>query len=90
MVETGEHPKKIVEAEGIRRIADVEEIERYVEAVFKRCEEDVREALKDPKVIHRLVGEVLKETRMLADPKLTFQLVSRRIEELKRASQKER
>lgn len=90
MVETGEHPKKIVEAEGIRRIADAEEIERYVDAVFKRCEEDVREALKDPKVIHRLVGEVLKETRMLADPKLTFQVVSRRIEELKRASQKER
>ncbi|MEM4652692.1 MAG: Asp-tRNA(Asn)/Glu-tRNA(Gln) amidotransferase subunit GatB, partial [Candidatus Nezhaarchaeales archaeon] len=83
MVETGEHPRKIVETEGIRRIAKVEEIEKYVDMVFERCREDVEEALKDPKVIHRLVGEVLKETKMLADPKITFQVVSKRIEKLK-------
>ncbi|MDH5816180.1 MAG: Asp-tRNA(Asn)/Glu-tRNA(Gln) amidotransferase subunit GatB [Candidatus Nezhaarchaeota archaeon] len=83
MVETGEHPRMIVETEGIRRIAKVEEIEKYVDMVFERCREDVEEALKDPKVIHRLVGEVLKETKMLADPKITFQVVSKRIEKLK-------
>ncbi|MEM4647146.1 MAG: Asp-tRNA(Asn)/Glu-tRNA(Gln) amidotransferase subunit GatB, partial [Candidatus Nezhaarchaeales archaeon] len=41
MVETGEHPRKIVETEGIRRIAKVEEIEKYVDMVFERCREDV-------------------------------------------------
>lgn len=88
MVDTGEHPRKIVEVEGMKRIASVEEIENYVDKVFKRCEGDVKEALRDPKVIHRLVGEVLKETNMLADPKITFQVVSKRIERLKQASQK--
>ena len=86
MVETGEHPKKIVEMEGIRRIASIEEIEKYVEKVFDRCKKDVEAALKDSKVIHRLVGEVLKETRMLADPKLTFQVVSKKIEKLREES----
>ncbi|RLF13057.1 MAG: Asp-tRNA(Asn)/Glu-tRNA(Gln) amidotransferase GatCAB subunit B [Thermoprotei archaeon] len=83
MVETGEHPKKIAEAEGIRRISSVEEIEKFVSKVFEEHKGDVEAAIKDDKVIHRLVGEVLKETRMLADPKITFQVVSKRIRELR-------
>ncbi|MCS7139191.1 MAG: Asp-tRNA(Asn)/Glu-tRNA(Gln) amidotransferase subunit GatB [Candidatus Nezhaarchaeota archaeon] len=87
MVESGEHPKKIVELEGIRRISSVEEIERYVDIILNRYRDDVEAAIRDSKAIHRLVGEVLKETKMLADPKLTFEVVSKRIENLRRERQ---
>jgi len=83
-VETGSYPEDILKAEGLKVITDKKRIENLVNQVFKEHPEDVEAAVKDDKVIHHLVGLVMKLTRGQADPALTYEYVKRRVNQLRK------
>lgn len=84
IVLSGRSPRQLVAEEGLERIADRTVLEEAVERVLEEEKEDVEAAIKDDKVIHHLVGHVLKLTRMRADPRMLYEMVRERIERLRR------
>jgi aspartyl-tRNA(Asn)/glutamyl-tRNA(Gln) amidotransferase subunit B len=83
LVVTGEAPSQVVAMRGLERVADRAVLEEAVERVVDEEREDVKAALKDERVIHHLVGHVLKLTKMKADPKLVYEALKARLEALK-------
>ncbi|RLF15352.1 MAG: Asp-tRNA(Asn)/Glu-tRNA(Gln) amidotransferase GatCAB subunit B [Thermoprotei archaeon] len=90
IVLTGRSPEQMVAEEGLQRIADRAVLEEAVEKVLEEEKEDVEAALKEEKVIHHLVGHVLKLTRMKADPKLLYEMIKERIDKLRAAREEGR
>ncbi len=76
MVETGKSAVEIVEEKGLRQITDEKEIRRVVEEVLSRFPKEV-ERLKsgEEKLIGFFVGQVMKETRGKANPKLVNKII---------------
>lgn len=64
---------------GLTTIGEKEEIERVVEEVFRENPRAVADAIKDPKAINFLVGQVMKKTRGRADPKLVNEIIRKRL-----------
>ncbi|MEM4700235.1 MAG: Asp-tRNA(Asn)/Glu-tRNA(Gln) amidotransferase subunit GatB [Candidatus Nezhaarchaeales archaeon] len=75
MVIEGRPPSQMVVELGLQRLADIELLEKVVDQVVNSEKEDVEAAMKDEKVIHHLVGHVLKLTKMRADPKIVYELL---------------
>ena len=76
MVETGKSAGKIVEEKGLKQITDESQIRSVVEGVLKRFPQEV-ERFKggEEKLIGFFVGQVMKETKGKANPKLVNQLI---------------
>lgn len=83
MVISGEPPSQIVAERGLQRLADMEVLEEVVDKVVRDEKEDVEAAMRDERVIHHLVGHVLKMTEMKADPKIVYELLRSKIAELR-------
>ncbi|RLF13671.1 MAG: Asp-tRNA(Asn)/Glu-tRNA(Gln) amidotransferase GatCAB subunit B [Thermoprotei archaeon] len=83
IVVSGRSPRRMVDEEGLQKIADSAVLEEAVERVLEEEKEDVEAAMKDEKVIHHLVGHVLKLTKMRTDPKMVYEMLKERIERLK-------
>lgn len=83
MVVNGRPPSQIVSEHGLQRLADIELLGRVVDQVVSSEKEDVEAAMKDERVIHHLVGHVLKLTKMRADPKIVYELLKDRLAELR-------
>ncbi|RLI34761.1 Asp-tRNA(Asn)/Glu-tRNA(Gln) amidotransferase GatCAB subunit B [Candidatus Bathyarchaeota archaeon] len=82
-MKTGMAPSAVVKEKGWKRLADEAELRRIVETVFAENPKAVEDALRDPKAAHFLVGKVMEKTRGMADPELTYRLVSQRLEKLR-------
>ena len=82
IVETGKTPEEIVEEEGLIRITSEKLLEKMVAEVFERHQKAVRDALKDEKAAHFLVGELMRATDGKADPQLTNRIVKRKLKEI--------
>lgn len=82
VVSTGRMPKKIVEEKGLRAIASMESLKEIVERVFSENPEAVRDALRQEKAVHFLIGQVMKATKGSADPLMANEAVRRRLEEI--------
>lgn len=73
-------PDELV-SRGLTTIGEREEIERVVDEVFKENPRAVEDAIRDPKAINFLVGQVMRKTRGRADPKLVNEIIKRRLSE---------
>ncbi len=71
-------PKDLVK-EGLTVLSSEEFIERIVDEVFREYRKAVEDALKNPKAINFLVGQVMRKTRGRADPKLVNEIIRRRL-----------
>lgn len=79
MVKTGDTPARIVEKEGLQRIFSEEILEEKVEKVFELNPKAVKDAIRDEKAAHFLVGELMKLTNGKADPQLANKIVKRKL-----------
>ncbi|MHA1238669.1 MAG: Asp-tRNA(Asn)/Glu-tRNA(Gln) amidotransferase subunit GatB [Candidatus Odinarchaeia archaeon] len=84
VVLTGQSPKSIVEAAKLIKISDSAEIERIAREVFGEFPEAVDDALRDPKAINFLIGQIMRKTQGKADPKLANAIVRKLLNESKK------
>ncbi|MCX8209260.1 MAG: Asp-tRNA(Asn)/Glu-tRNA(Gln) amidotransferase subunit GatB [Sulfolobales archaeon] len=68
-------------SKGLTTLGEESEIERVVEEVFRENPKAVADAIRDPKAVNFLVGQVMKKTRGRADPKLVNEIIRRRLAE---------
>tara|TARA_B100001996_G_scaffold155425_1_gene118354 strand:- start:13 stop:1449 length:1437 start_codon:yes stop_codon:yes gene_type:complete len=80
MWNNGEKPQDIIEKEGIKQISDTTEINKLVDNVIKNHYKSVEEYLagKD-KLFGFFVGEVMKESKGKANPKIVNQLLKEKL-----------
>jgi aspartyl-tRNA(Asn)/glutamyl-tRNA(Gln) amidotransferase subunit B len=80
MWNNGEKPQDIIEKEGIKQISDTMEINKLVDNVIKNHYKSVEEYLagKD-KLFGFFVGEVMKESKGKANPKMVNQLLKEKL-----------
>lgn len=75
----GKNPKELVEKENLVAIHDESFLEKIVNEVISENPDAAEAAKKDPKVMNYIIGQVMKKTKGKADPKLTNELVRRKI-----------
>lgn len=79
MVETGDPPQRIAEAEGLIQVRDDAELERWVDEVLaEHPAEAQRFRDGEKKLLGVLVGMVMKKSKGRADPRRVNQLLSER------------
>lgn len=82
MYRTGEFPKEIVKAKGWTQILDQAEIEQAIERVISANPKQVEDYRKGKeKVFGFFVGEVMKQTKGKANPKLVNELLKKRLKD---------
>ena len=80
MYRTGEHPEKIVRDKGWIQILDEGEIERAIEKVMEANPKQVEDYRKGKeKIFGFFVGEVMKQTKGKANPKLVNELLKKKL-----------
>ncbi|MCB2166052.1 MAG: Asp-tRNA(Asn)/Glu-tRNA(Gln) amidotransferase subunit GatB [Deltaproteobacteria bacterium] len=82
MIKTGQDPKAIVEAKGLVQVSDASELEAVVTKVLAASPDEVaayRQGKK--KVMGFFVGQVMRETRGQANPKLVNEILQRMLAE---------
>ena len=78
MVETGKKPSQIVEEKGLRQITDEDQIRKVVEEVLSRFPEEVERYRKgETKLLGFFVGQVMRETRGKANPRLVNEIIKK-------------
>ena len=76
MVETGRSASQIVEEKGLKQITDEGEIRRIVEEVLSRFPSEVERFRQgEEKLLGFFVGQVMRETKGKANPKLVNQIL---------------
>ncbi len=76
MVETGKSASQIVEEKGLKQITDEGEIRRIVEEVLSRFPSEVERFRQgEEKLLGFFVGQVMRETKGKANPKLVNQIL---------------
>ena len=78
MVKTGQDPKAIVAAKGLVQVSDAGELEAVVAKVLAAAPDEVaayRQGKK--KLMGFFVGQVMRETRGQANPKLVNEILQR-------------
>ncbi len=76
MVETGKSASQIVEEKGLKQITDEGEIRKIVEEVVSRFPSEVERFRQgEEKLIGFFVGQVMRETKGKANPKLVNQIL---------------
>lgn len=81
LLEKGGSPKKLVESKGMTQISDTGELEKIIDQIIASHPSEV-EKYKSGKTNLKgfFVGQVMKKTSGRADPKLTNQLVSKKLD----------
>ncbi len=72
---SGKSPKEIVEAKGLEQVSDESELEEVIKKVIKNNSDAAGGYEKNPNVVQFLVGQVMKETRGKANPKVAEKLI---------------
>ena len=80
MARTGRDPRTIVETKGLAQVSDSGAIEALVEKILDRCPDEVA-AYQSGKtqLMGFFVGQVMKETKGKANPKLANQVLKQRL-----------
>ena len=86
MVKTGKSPKEIVEAKGLVQISDESALKEIIKKVLSNNEKAVKQykegnEKQKQKAVKFLIGQVMKETRGKANPKLLNQLIPQVLDE---------
>jgi aspartyl-tRNA(Asn)/glutamyl-tRNA(Gln) amidotransferase subunit B len=83
MAHTGDSPKKIVEAKGLVQLTDTSAIEAVVSEVLSRSPKEIKDYKNGKtKVLGFFVGQVMKETKGKANPKIVNEMLREKLSEL--------
>jgi aspartyl-tRNA(Asn)/glutamyl-tRNA(Gln) amidotransferase subunit B len=80
IIVTGKSPNKMVEEEGMVKIADYDYLEKVVNKVFAENPKAVEDALADEKAAHYLIGQLMKATHGKADPSMAGRMVNEKLD----------
>ena len=81
MAETGRDPRAIVKTKGLAQVSDSGAIEEIVEKILERCPDEVSAYQNGkPQLMGFFVGQVMKETKGKANPKMVNQVLRQRLE----------
>jgi aspartyl-tRNA(Asn)/glutamyl-tRNA(Gln) amidotransferase subunit B len=82
MAKSGKTPEAIVEEKGLVQVTDESAIEEVVSKVLSQCPKEV-EAYKNgkTKLLGFFVGQVMKETKGKANPKIVNEVLKKKLEE---------
>jgi len=84
LAETGKSPKKLVEERGLLQVSDREELASLVERVLQNHPQEVQKYLDGKEqIVGFFMGQVMRESRGKANPKLVNELLRERLAELK-------
>ncbi len=86
MVKTGKKPSRIVEEKGLVQISDESQLREIIREVLSKNEKAVKQyregnEKQKQKAVKFLIGQVMKETRGKANPKLLNELIPQVLEE---------
>jgi len=86
MVKTGKKPSRIVEEKGLVQISDESQLKEIIREVLSKNEKAVKQyregnEKQKQKAVKFLIGQVMKETRGKANPKLLNELIPQVLEE---------
>ncbi len=83
MAKTGDPPKKIVEEKGLVQLTDTSAIEAVVSEVLSRSPKEIEDYKGGKtKVLGFFVGQVMKETKGKANPKIVNEMLREKLSEL--------
>jgi aspartyl-tRNA(Asn)/glutamyl-tRNA(Gln) amidotransferase subunit B len=83
MLITGKSSDDIINKKEMRRISDIEYLDQLTEEIFSSNPQAVKDAIKDPKAVRFLVGQLMKKTGGKADPQLANSLVNEKLKTAK-------
>ncbi|AWR97207.1 Asp-tRNA(Asn)/Glu-tRNA(Gln) amidotransferase subunit GatB [Acidianus sulfidivorans JP7] len=75
----GKNPRELIEKENLVVIKDESYLEKIIDDVIAENQDAAKAAKNDPKVLNFLVGQVMKKTKGKADPKITNDLLRKKI-----------
>ena len=79
MLISGKSPDEIINQKKMRRISDSEYLNQLTEEIFSSNPQAVKDAIKDPKAVRFLVGQLMKKTGGKADPQLANGIVKEKL-----------
>ena len=86
MISTGKDPEIIIKEKDLVQITDVSSLENMVEKIIESHQDEVKQFLDGKeKVLGFFVGQIMKETKGKANPKLVNELLHKKLNELKTA-----
>ena len=86
MYETGRCPAEIAEEAGLVQVSDVDQVASAVDAAISGNPQAVADYMEGKnKAIGFLVGQVMKETRGKANPRMASSLVKEKLDEMRQA-----
>ena len=82
IVKTGEELSQIISELDLGNVSDEAELLTIIQQVISEESTAVEQAKSNPQTINFLVGKVMQKTKGKADPKLTLDLLKKRLDEL--------
>ena len=79
MLKTGRMPRSISEEKGLKVISDTGFVESLIDKIFSENPQAVQDALKDPKAVNFLLGQIMRATKGRVDPAVANRLVRERL-----------
>ena len=79
MLDTGENPASIVDANNMKQVNDLSEIETVIDKIIENNPDQVNALSEKPNLIGWFVGQVMKETQGKANPKTVNEILDKKL-----------
>ena len=79
MLNTGESPASIVDANNMKQVNDLSEIEAVIDKIIENNPDQVNALSEKPNLIGWFVGQVMKETQGKANPKTVNEILGKKL-----------
>ena len=79
MLNTGESPASIVDANNMKQVNDLSEIESVIDKIIENNPDQVNALSEKPNLIGWFVGQVMKETQGKANPKTVNEILGKKL-----------
>ena len=79
MLDTGENPASIVDANNMKQVNDLSEIESVIDKIIENNPDEVNALSEKPNLIGWFVGQVMKETQGKANPKTVNEILGKKL-----------
>ena len=79
MLDTGENPTSIVDANNMKQVNDLSEIESVIDKIIENNPDQVNALSEKPNLIGWFVGQVMKETQGKANPKTVNEILGKKL-----------
>lgn len=84
MLQEGKKPEDIINEKGLKQITDTSEIESVVDKIVESHQDEVKQFLEGKeKVIGFFIGQIMKETKGKANPKIVNELLREKLSKVK-------